>query len=323
MFQKEKLFLSTIKLMRENNLYTLDNIKFTRKANNIWNQISLLNFGYENYNNSFKIYQWWKRNSNNFSSEIKNFFKNARSNIEKMEIDQIEVDQNTFNKCVHEILDQNDIKEIKGYIGNYMRPKFKSEFDNFLSQKLQLRGIKCWLKCKYNWFLKPNSRDLPYWRGVFVCINHPECLNRFDATISKNFNILKQENSIKILYNETTKHDDFLSNSIRCYGANRDKQKIEILANGLTNCQTNNVIYNEMNLNNERKVTNQNTLKKMKSEFVNRHKMSSDVFVDVLAAKSVTDGMCLKSSSNIEGYIQEISLNPFGFLLFSDIQVLQ
>lgn len=104
---------------------------------------------------------------------------------------------------------------------------------------------------------------------------------------------------------------------------------MEIIAKGLTNCQSQNVIFNEIRSNErsnlfsltDKKVTNKNTLKQMKSEFINKHRLSSDVYIDVLATKSVTDRMCLKSSSNIDGYIQEISLNPFGFLLFSDIQV--
>ena len=97
---------------------------------------------------------------------------------------------------------------------------------------------------------------------------------------------------------------------------------MEILAHGLTNSQTNNVIFNQTNLfNSNRKVTNRHTLKMIKSEFSNQNKISSDVFTDALAAKAVSDGMCLESNSNIKGYISEIGLDPFGFLLISDIQV--
>lgn len=59
----------------------------------------------------------------------------------------------------------------------------------------------------------------------------------------------------------------------------------------------------------------------IKSEAVSRSRISNEVFIDSSATKTITDTMCLASKSNIQGYIQEIGLDPFGFLLFSDIQV--
>ena len=59
----------------------------------------------------------------------------------------------------------------------------------------------------------------------------------------------------------------------------------------------------------------------MKSEFNNRNRLSSDIFVDANCAKIMTDKLCLPSDSKMAGYIQEITMNPFGFLTMSDIQV--
>ena len=50
-------------------------------------------------------------------------------------------------------------------------------------------------------------------------------------------------------------------------------------------------------------------------------KISNEVFIDALAAKNVTDQIYGETSSKLNGYIQEISLDPFGFLLISQIQV--
>ena len=69
------------------------------------------------------------------------------------------------------------------------------------------------------------------------------------------------------------------------------------------------------------KVINSKTLSKIKSEFVNRDKISNDVFQDAEAAKYIMDGLCLVENSKFYGYIQEISLSPFGFILTSYIQV--
>ncbi len=304
--------------MRECKLESLKNIKLSRKSNNIWNKIGLLYFGHQSFNNAFQIYQWWNRNSHNYSNLIENYFNYSKKIVK---------DQNAQIKTIQINLDQKDIMNIKTFIMKTKRKKFKSDFDTFLSEKLQLCGINCWLKCKYNWFL---TKKL-YWRGVFICIDST-CSRKFEASILNDFYNIDKKISLIIKYNEDGKyHKIILNNSFRCCGLKRDEQKMEILANGLTNCQTNNVIHNNIRSNErskeneikmERKVTNRHTLKQMKSEFVNRHKLSNDVFIDALATKSVTDELCIKSSSNIEGYIQEISLNPFGYLLFSDKQVL-
>ena len=63
------------------------------------------------------------------------------------------------------------------------------------------------------------------------------------------------------------------------------------------------------------------SLSKIKSEFVNRYKISNDVLVDAQAAKNVLDNIA-EPCNYIKGFIQEISAVPFGFILLSEIQVL-
>ena len=317
-FNLEKLIQITKDILVKNKIFSLEKIKLSRKPENIWKQIALNYFENDSHTNAFCIYQWFQRNYQNFATFIEDITNSAEN-----------VDQKTKHEFIELKIDQSEILKLKSYIGNYNRSKFKKDFDVFLSKKLQILGIKCWLKCKYNWFSKSTCTKNPYWKGVFECID-PNCPNVFKASINKIFDqndsifLLNERNktlSIRIQYTQNNIHKKFLTKNIKCSGKSREEQNTEILAYGLTNCQTNNVIFNTLNPASDKKITNKNTLKMIKSEFVNRHKMSSDVYIDTLATKTLTDGLCLESSSNIEGYIQEIGLNPFGFLLLSDIQV--
>ena len=52
-----------------------------------------------------------------------------------------------------------------------------------------------------------------------------------------------------------------------------------------------------------------------------KSRISSDIFLDAEASKILTDAVCFHSQSKLTGYIQEISLNPFGVLFLSDLNV--
>jgi hypothetical protein len=59
----------------------------------------------------------------------------------------------------------------------------------------------------------------------------------------------------------------------------------------------------------------------MRSEFHHRFKISSDVFIDAIATKTIFDEIAYKTSGKIKGYLGTIGLDPYGFLLFSEFQV--
>ena len=61
------------------------------------------------------------------------------------------------------------------------------------------------------------------------------------------------------------------------------------------------------------KPTNLNTLKMIKSQYVNRNRISTNIMIDIHCLISDVD--------SLKGYIQEINQNPFGLVLISDIQV--
>jgi hypothetical protein len=68
-------------------------------------------------------------------------------------------------------------------------------------------------------------------------------------------------------------------------------------------------------------LTNRHTLSMIKSEYKNQNKFSNDIFIDAEAARVLCDQMCLNVGNNLKGYIREIGLFPFQFILISDIQV--
>ena len=53
-------------------------------------------------------------------------------------------------------------------------------------------------------------------------------------------------------------------------------------------------------------------------------RFSTNIVSDCKASKAFADQLCLNTGmSAIKGYIQEIGLDPFGLILFSELQVLK
>ena len=65
-------------------------------------------------------------------------------------------------------------------------------------------------------------------------------------------------------------------------------------------------------------------LRQIKYNYVHRERISSFLYGDIKGAKQLLDVLCLspEGESGLHGFIQEIKLTPFGFLIISDIQVL-
>lgn len=71
------------------------------------------------------------------------------------------------------------------------------------------------------------------------------------------------------------------------------------------------------------KVTNENVLNVIKSELKNATRLSSNILEDTRSAKFVFDNISKEKNDAIKGYIQTIKSDPYGFLLYSDKQVLK
>jgi hypothetical protein len=67
-------------------------------------------------------------------------------------------------------------------------------------------------------------------------------------------------------------------------------------------------------------------MKMVKYEAVHSERLSTLIEADARLAKKAFEHLCLppieKNKNSIIGFIQEISLDPYGILMLSDIQVL-
>jgi hypothetical protein len=68
------------------------------------------------------------------------------------------------------------------------------------------------------------------------------------------------------------------------------------------------------------KVTSDNVFNVIKNELKNSNRLSSNIFEDVQSAKTVFDNVD-RSTAVIKGFIQDIKMNRFGMLLYSEKQV--
>lgn len=236
----DKLAHITAKYLHRQQLKSLGDVKLSRKLNseNLYDQICLEYFQNADYKNKYRLYQLWNRNSYLFSDKVNTCLIKLVSEIESVIL--IEFSHDEW---------QNEINKNKEQYGN--RSKFTADFSVALSIKLQEQGIKCWIKCSYNWFKQKDSRfkNAPFWRGKYTCIKEPICKNNFLAEIVKNYD-LNQEKKIQIQLKcsiKSNEHKDFIKYSPRCSGEKRNDIAKEIMSIGIMNVQTNNIIHNTVN----------------------------------------------------------------------------
>ena len=72
-------------------------------------------------------------------------------------------------------------------------------------------------------------------------------------------------------------------------------------------------------------MTNAAKMAQIKYQYQHKDKLSNDIYKDIELTKKFFVSLAIPPSSinGLEGYVQEIVHDPFGFLLISDIQVIQ
>lgn len=153
----KKLVNIAKEILSEDIISNIDEIPLSRTdLNNIWNKISQEYYGNIEFKNSLNIKSWWVRNTNNFRTILKNILQNKEQTIKK----KYSID-----------IDHKEWIYLQGQISSSGRERFKVGMSHFLSKKLQERGVKCYLTCKYNWFKEKKSQktESPYWKGLYVC----------------------------------------------------------------------------------------------------------------------------------------------------------
>lgn len=70
-------------------------------------------------------------------------------------------------------------------------------------------------------------------------------------------------------------------------------------------------------------VSNSDVIRKIKSEYILKNRISRDMLIDSEAIKLAFDESFQgENKQEICGYVQDISMNPFGMLLISKFQVI-
>jgi hypothetical protein len=54
-------------------------------------------------------------------------------------------------------LEREDFLKINEFVISLSRPKLSSDFADFITQKIQSHGVKCWMKNDFNWVSKKES----------------------------------------------------------------------------------------------------------------------------------------------------------------------
>lgn len=122
------------------------------------------------------------------------------------------------------------------------RKKFKTSFDDYISNELQRRGVFCWLRHKYNWFAKVNKNIL--WRGKFRCINK-NCPIIFNSTIQKD---TESGVNLSINWEHMTPMHLKLKRPVRCIGKDRKRLATELMAQSNSNVKQDHDLSNFLNV---------------------------------------------------------------------------
>ena len=186
--------------------------------------------------------------------------------------------------------------------------------------------FKCYFTCISNWFRAKNSRkkNAHYWLGSYDCIDK-NCLNKFriyllEEPTQDKFSIFLES------FGSYVCHLDFVSKKESCRGENRKKTALASTAIGPLN--TNYLQQDEFKtITSDSEESNELSLKfkshiynQVKSEFKYRNRLSVDIFSDAIATKRLFN-MITNEATQLKGFIHHIGLDPFGFLLISEIQV--
>ena len=122
-------------------------------------------------------------------------------------------------------------------------------------------------------------------------------MNTFLAEIQNCQNILQnneEKNFIQIdiiWYQDSNQHLNFVLREPRCTGQERIQVAKNLVELGVMNTQINHELGNIFDSNNI--VNKRMALSKIKSDYINRNKISNDISIDVLAAKRLSDSLCL------------------------------
>lgn len=221
----DELVEKTVEYLRNENLSPLDLNSSARGADNIMGKLCSKFFGDYSLKDSMYISTIWKRDQFEFRSRVIKFFPEKITTADKANLEI------KFNESEQKIL-QNLI-----VIFSDGRKRFKAEFSNFISKKIQENGIKCWLKVNSNWFRKENGRKYgDYWSGKFSCVS---CANFFKMRIESN---RMDRIIIENIVDNCSHLENIKPPNNRISGVKRKLISHEIVSNGVGNFRAENFL---------------------------------------------------------------------------------
>lgn len=205
-----------------------------RSSESPWYKICVNAFGIYEFQKAMLIKQRWDRNSKNFREKI--LLKIESQSPETGSQVGLSANKHSIRLRRDEWLRLKSISLIKS------GTEFNQKFHYYLSYKLQLSGLNCWLKCKYNRISKKHSisSNKTYWKGIYTC--KKPCHLNLNCFIEKDI-LSEADITINAYWSGNNNHPK-IDPPIRCVGSLRETIGKEIFVKGLANIKAENIFEN-------------------------------------------------------------------------------
>lgn len=303
----ERLVFSTIQIMNENGIEDLSNINFSNEKNSIWSKISFECFGNNEFENLSNIYLWWNRNLNDYATKVKD--------------DLVKI--NNIEETIQIIISNKEWVSIFSTISGFnSRRRFNRNFDKLINEKYKTFGSNCTLHCTYNGFKKLESqkRYCNFWTGRFKCIYKNCCI--YQASIVNEPKISEDVFvRLKLIKKQISHEKIEYKNQLR--GKEREEIAFKAMAIGSDVLHSELVLETVEKNENIKGIVSKNSLAVAKYQQRHRDRIYTEICADSLATKFAFDQHYISNNDNTDlvGFLQEISIFPFGVLFMSELQV--
>jgi hypothetical protein len=173
------IYNSSIAYMKEKKLFDMPTNVSPRDREGVWGVLSKMCTGEYSFKEAIYIkYLWEKAKKSKLSNNVRNYliqeYKRSKLDDELSEF-RIEIAQSTLTEIYGTESNFIDLSFnsslwcdlLKHYVTvSGKRKRFKVNFDNILTSKLQEAGVNCWLKSKWNWLSHQGKK----WNGVYGCL---------------------------------------------------------------------------------------------------------------------------------------------------------
>ncbi|CAF0888839.1 unnamed protein product [Brachionus calyciflorus] len=303
-------------LQRTDNIDLVNIPKVSRSEQNVWTKISkeyhekTSGVSIKSINtDALLFYHWFDRDTNQFREIVQSKLTKPISEACKKKF------KISDKKTLNSISIRFDYLEFKNFkISNSTRTKLLVDFEESLNEKLQNSGFNCYFKCIYNWFKKKSSKDnTPIWSGFYRC-TEPTCSSYIKPFLRKH---AEDNVYFDVFYSQNSGHE-LIIKQLKIKGNEREKLAFRLKAEGVSSFSDMDIIVSSLR---KKEPIKKNTLYKIKNEFDHRFRISRDLIFDLKAIKLGCQFLGLSTNPNFSGFIHSLGIDPYGFLLMSDMQI--